>query len=243
MTVVGRGSHRVAERIGITNAGERTETARADARTPPPGLDTRAPSFATRPARWRTAVVALVLALGGCTAGGGAGEASGPPEASAPPIAAEAVTEADAEWMAGMAEHHDQAVALARLAEGRAEDPEVLASAERIATAQAAEAAALRTWLDRRGLGGHDTDHDAGGMPGEISATTFSRAEAATGAAFDRIFLDAMIRHHEGAVQMSEDRLAGAGDPAVSRWARTVAAGQSIEIDRLRGIAARLPVE
>lgn len=183
----------------------------------------------------------LALLVGGCTANDGADEASAPPAASAPPVASEQVTQADAEWMAGMAEHHDQAVALAALAEGRAEDPEVLASAERIATAQEAEAAALRAWLERRGLSGHDAGHGDDGMPGEISATTFAQAEAANGAAFDRLFLDAMIRHHEGAVQMSEERLAAAGDPAVSRWARTVATGQTIELDRLRALAARLP--
>jgi uncharacterized protein (DUF305 family) len=188
-------------------------------------------------ARAATGVVLVALLLGGCTAGGGAGETS------APPIVSEQVTEADAEWMAGMAEHHDQAVALAALADGRADDPEVLASAERIATSQSAEADALRAWLERRGLGDHDASHGGDGMPGEISATTFAQAESATGAAFDRIFLDAMIRHHEGAVQMSEERLAAAGDPAVTRWARTIATGQSIEIERLRALATRLPAE
>jgi len=187
--------------------------------------------------------LAVSLSVVGCTTELGADEASAPPATSAPPAASDEVTDADADWMAGMAAHHDQAVALARLADGRAADPEVRDSAERIATAQAAEAAALRAWLDRRGLGGHAADHGGAGMPGEISATTFARAEAATGAEFDRIFLDAMIRHHEGAVQMSEERMAVAGDPAVSRWARTVAEGQAVEIDRLRTVAARLPLD
>jgi uncharacterized protein (DUF305 family) len=184
----------------------------------------------------------LALVLSACTTAGGSGEPYAAPDTSAPPAATDAVTRADADWMAGMAEHHDQAVALARLAEGRAADPEIVASAERIATAQAAEAAALRAWLGRRGAGGHEATHaDGAGMPGDISATTFERAEQAQGADFDRLFVDVMIRHHEGAVAMSEERLATAGDPAVTRWARAIATGQAIEIDRLRDLAARLP--
>jgi uncharacterized protein (DUF305 family) len=179
------------------------------------------------------AVLALALAFGGCTAGGGAGEAS------TQPIATEEVTEADAAWIAGMAEHHDQAVALAELAEGRADDADVAASAERIAVGQAAEAAALRAWLDRRELG--DAEHDESTeMPGAISATTFARAERSTGAPFDRLFIDTMIRHHEGAVAMSEARLETSGDSAVTRWARIVATGQTIELDRLTDLADRL---
>jgi uncharacterized protein (DUF305 family) len=183
-------------------------------------------------------VLLLAVTLGACTAC----TAGGADEVSTHPIATETeqVTAADAAWIAGMAEHHDQAVALARLAEGRTADPEVLASAERIAAGQAAEATALRDWLDRRGL--DDTAHHGDGdMPGEISASIFARAEAATGDAFDALFLDAMVRHHEGAVQMSEERLAAAGDPAVSRWARTVATGQTVELDRLRALIGRTP--
>lgn len=201
-----------------------------------PGLEPRPSSGAPRRTRW-VAFGALLLAVtfGACTAGGA------PDEASTHPTAIETeVTAADAAWIAGMAEHHDQAVALARLAEGRAADPDVLASAERIAAGQAAEAAALRDWLDRRGLDdtAHHGDED---MPGEISATTFARAEAASGDEFDALFLDAMVRHHEGAVQMSEQRLAEAGDPAVSRWARTVVTGQTVELDRLRALIGRTP--
>lgn len=205
---------------------------------------------AGRQARAATLGLALpIVLLGGCTAYGDADVASTSPEASissqasAPSEPTEAITRADADWMAGMAAHHDQAVALAELAAGRAGDAEVLASADRIAASQAAEAAALRAWSDEHGFERHEVGHGDEGMPGEISATTFSRAATASGTAFDRIFLDAMISHHEGAVQMSEARLAVSGEPAVTRWARAVAAGQAIEIDRLRELRARLPAE
>ncbi|MRG58709.1 DUF305 domain-containing protein [Agromyces sp. CFH 90414] len=194
-----------------------------------------------------TVAIALTLAIPvGTTA------CAGPPsavEASAPDSAIDAATSADdLAWVAGMAAHHDQAVALAGLAAERAGDPRVAAAADRIAVAQSAEASVLRGWLDRRGAAEAGHGHGDGGdpavaeapegMPGEIAASAMRRAAELEGAAFDRVFVDLMIRHHEGAIEMSEARLEASGDPAVARWARTVAQSQSIEIDRLRELAA-----
>ncbi|QAY73787.1 DUF305 domain-containing protein [Agromyces protaetiae] len=183
------------------------------------------------------------LSLAACTFDG-----SGPGSSAPPGAVDEATSAADAAWASAMAAHHDQAVALAALADGRAADPEVIASAGRIASAQAAEATALRAWLAARGVEdtGHEGDgregdeHDGASMPGEISSSTLERAESLSGSAFDRLFVETMIRHHEGAVDMCETRLEASGDPAITRWVRTVAASQGVEIDRLREIDDRL---
>ena len=75
----------------------------------------------------------------------------------------------------------------------------------------------------------------------EISRSTLDRAAELRGTAFDRLFIEAMVPHHRGAIEMAEERLAVPGDSAVSRWARAIATAQALEIDRLLEIEARLP--
>lgn len=154
-----------------------------------------------------------------------------------------APTAADVDYIRAMIAHHEQAVELAGLAPARVGDAELAAIAERIVLVQSAEATQLRTWLERRNsrdLEGDAHEHPAG-MTGEISRSTLDRAAELEGAAFDRLFVDAMVPHHRGAIGMSEARLTETGDPAVARWARAIATAQSLEIDRLLGIEARLP--
>jgi uncharacterized protein (DUF305 family) len=162
--------------------------------------------------------------------------------AEAPGAADSEATAADAAFLEAMVAHHEQAVELAGLAPGRAADSELAELAARILSVQAAEAEAMRGWLDRhraRDLPVGDHAH-VEAMSGEISRSTFDRALTLEGAEFDRLFLAAMLPHHRGAVEMSEARLAEHGDAAVTRWARAIATSQAIEIDRLREIEARL---
>jgi uncharacterized protein (DUF305 family) len=81
-------------------------------------------------------------------------------------------------------------------------------------------------------------------MPGMLTAGQFARLDAARGADFDRLFLEFMIRHHQGAVTMVQQLLAvpGAGqDDDVFRFVADVNVDQTTEIDRMRGMLATLP--
>lgn len=154
-------------------------------------------------------------------------------------------TPADMAFIQAMVAHHEQAVELADLAPGRTADEELADLASRMRATQAAEAETMRSWLERRrarGVPGDDHDH-AAAMRGEISRSTLDRAGELDGAAFDALFIEAMVAHHLGAVEMAEARLAESGDPAVARWARAIATSQSLEVDRLREIEARLAAE
>lgn len=162
---------------------------------------------------------------------------------AAPPAEAE-TTAADLAFVEAMIAHHDQAVELAELAPGRAADAELAELASRMRAVQSAEADAMRSWLERRRT--RDVPSDAHGheeaMRGAISRSTIDRAAELDGAAFDELFIAAMVSHHRGAVEMAEARLAESGDAAVARWARAIATAQSLEIDRLLEIEARLAV-
>lgn len=160
-------------------------------------------------------------------------------------IAESEATAADLAFLDAMIAHHEQAVELTALAPERAADPELADLAGRMHAVQAAEAEAMRSWLERRrtrDLPVDEHDHDDA-MQGEISRSTLDRAAELEGAAFDELFIDAMVVHHRGAIRMAEARLAERGDPAVSRWARAIATAQALEVDRLLEIEARLGSE
>lgn len=199
--------------------------------------------------------IAIAAAGAGCTLDPGTGATTAfvtpaPPGGTDPggdapsdrPVDQDA-TAADVAFVAAMLVHHEQAVELAELAPGRVADPELAGIAERIALVQAAEADQMGRWLERRRTRDGASDaHDHGfGMTGEISRSTIDRAAELHGTAFDRLFIEAMVPHHRGAVEMAEARLSESGDPAVARWARAIATAQSLEVDRLLEIEARLP--
>jgi uncharacterized protein (DUF305 family) len=79
-------------------------------------------------------------------------------------------------------------------------------------------------------------------MPGMLTAEEMARLAQATGPEFDRLFLEFMIKHHEGALTMVQDLFAqpGAGQESdVFAFASDVDADQRMEIDRMR--AALVP--
>jgi uncharacterized protein (DUF305 family) len=58
----------------------------------------------------------------------------------------------------------------------------------------------------------------------------------ASGAEFDRLFLQLMITHHEGALLMADDQRRGGSDVLASQMADDVTSSQSTEIERMRGL-------
>jgi uncharacterized protein (DUF305 family) len=200
------------------------------------------------------AFAALVGGVAGCTSGAETAASTPPFVTPAPPPGSgsagasagaavdQGATQADVAFVTAMIVHHEQAVELAELAPGRAADAELADLAERIALVQADEAEQMRRWLERRSTrdgATDDHDHDDD-MAGAISRSTLDRAAELDGTAFDRLFVEAMVPHHRGAIEMAEARLAEPGDSAVTRWARAIATAQALEIDRLLEIEARL---
>lgn len=80
-------------------------------------------------------------------------------------------------------------------------------------------------------------------MPGMLTPAQMDALAAATGPAFDRLFLEGMIRHHEGALTMVAALLAspGAGEEAqIFGFASDVDSGQRAEIRRMQAILATM---
>lgn len=161
-------------------------------------------------------------------------------------------TEADVRFMQGMIAHHQQALAMSALVPARSSREEVRLLARRIEVSQQGEIGMMRRWLEAHGepvpaADAQHAHHGAGGhqatMPGMLTEQEMARLAAARGAGFDRLFLELMIRHHEGALLMVKELFGrpGAGQEGeVYQFAAEVAGDQQIEIDRMRGMLGSL---
>jgi uncharacterized protein (DUF305 family) len=151
---------------------------------------------------------------------------------------------ADLYFVSMMVVHHTQALRMARLADSHSSSPQVKAVAERISAAQAPEVQTLRAWLTARdqkvpnSLTG--ADHGHAEMPGAVTPARLEALARAKGTAFDRLFLDLMVAHHAGAVQMADTVTTAGTDQAVQEIAAETAVGQSAEIRRMKEIRAGL---
>jgi uncharacterized protein (DUF305 family) len=151
-------------------------------------------------------------------------------------------TEADVAFMQQMIGHHRQALAMTALVAERSERDDLPLLAERITLSQEDEIERLTEWLTAR----DETvpaDHDAhGSMPGMATPEQLAQLEGARGPAFDQLFLDLMITHHQGALTMVADlyRAGGGLEPEADRFAREIEADQAVEINRMDEIAADL---
>ena len=134
-----------------------------------------------------------------------------------------------------MIPHHQQAVDMSELAIEKAVDPDVRALAEQIRDAQAPEIELMESWLDEAGVRmsmGSDAGMGMGGMLGEDDMTAL---EDATGADFDRLFLEGMIEHHEGAIQMAQMVL-DSENPEVKALGEAIVESQTAEIEQMKQV-------
>jgi uncharacterized protein (DUF305 family) len=162
-------------------------------------------------------------------------------------------TAADVAFMTGMIGHHAQAVQMSRLAPANDASRSVQLLAERIAVAQQDEIGFMQRWLrereqpvpttDASHAHGEHAEH-ATMMPGMLTAAELAQLQAARGAAFDRLFLTLMIKHHAGALTMVDQLLASPGaaqDDEVYKFVSDVNADQDTEIARMRRMLESVP--
>ena len=174
--------------------------------------------------------------------------------------------------MQQMIHHHAQAVRMAALVPTRSSREDVRVLAERIDASQQTEIEAMRHWLEDRHelapspemsraihdsimgsmpgmpvmhhMSGADSgDMNAMLMPGMLTTAQMQALADSHGLTFDRLFLEGMIRHHEGALTMVRELLAAPGaaeEPQLFGFASDVDAGQRAEIRRMQAILATM---
>lgn len=156
-------------------------------------------------------------------------------------------TTADVRFMQGMIHHHAQALDMTALLSTRTSSEDMRKLALRIEVSQADEIKMMQRWLEVRGqeVPSEHAHHMNGAtlMPGMLTSEEMDRLAAAKGAAFDRLFLEGMIKHHAGALTMVQELFStpGAGQESeIFAFASDVDADQRMEIDRMGGMLKEL---
>ena len=153
--------------------------------------------------------------------------------------------DADVAFAQGMIPHHEQALEMAALAADNASDERVEDLAAQIEAAQGPEIEEMQAWLaawdeEAPADGEHGEGHegDSGGMMSEEDMTAL---EDATGGEFDRMFLEMMIEHHTGAIEMADTEIADGEFPDALELAETIKSAQEAEITEMESLLEELP--
>jgi uncharacterized protein (DUF305 family) len=168
----------------------------------------------------------------------GAGDTTMAPAATNP--AGADFNDADVVFAQSMIPHHEQAIEMADIAL----DPNVVASdqvkalATRIKGGQDPEIAMMTGWLTAWGqpMSMDAAGHDMGSMDGMMSSTEMDEMGAMTGTDFDKMWMELMIRHHEGAIAMAQTVKTDGQNPDVLALADQVITAQQGEIDEMKAI-------
>ncbi len=163
-------------------------------------------------------------------------------------IAETSYTPADVRFMTDMIPHHHQALVMSRWAPERTNHPEILDLAGRIDGSQADEIAFMQDWLRERGEDvpdptAHHAMHTHHDMAGMATPEQMAQLEASKGTDFDRLFLQLMIPHHDGAIKMVTELLEEPGsayDPVLFEFTNDVTNDQAVEIERMNGLLVEL---
>ena len=163
-------------------------------------------------------------------------------------------SDADVEFMSGMIPHHSQAVVMAGWCGTHGARADVAVLCERIVVGQRDEIKLMQTWLSDRSLPVPDASHTKmhmkmpNGMehdmlmPGMLTDEEMAALDHARGPEFDRLFLEGMIRHHQGAIDMVDDLFKAYGaaqDEVGFKFANDVQADQAVEINVMKDMLAR----
>ena len=171
-------------------------------------------------------------------------------------------TSAAAGFARDMQVHHDQGVELAMIIRDESDDPDIRLLAYDIATTQSNQSGQMQawlnswqlpqaapepemTWMTRPTLAGEGHNHGTEGahspgdpMPGLATPAQITELKSLTGAEADELFLELMIAHHHGAVDMAEAVLDRTDVRVVRQLATTIITSQTAEIEYMTALLA-----
>ena len=172
--------------------------------------------------------LAAVLSLGGCTATTVSNSAD---HSNHMVGESSEFSAADVMFAQMRIPHHQQAVDLGEIAVNSEASPEVLALDKEISNDQTHEIEHMQAWLTAAGASEH-MDHEMG-MDGMLTETQLETLKAAKGEEFDRLFLEGMIAHHEGAISMAQD-VVDSKNTEVAELAASIIESQTKQIEYMK---------
>ncbi|MGM1030664.1 MAG: DUF305 domain-containing protein [Actinomycetota bacterium] len=185
-----------------------------------------------------TGALTLTLALAGCSASPTTHD--GMPGMSGAPSASSDANAAHQMFLMMMVPHHEQAIEMSDMVLSKDDvDPRVLDLAQRIKDAQGPEIEQMEAWLDESGMASGGA-HGMGHGDGMMSDADMQALEDASGVDASRLYLEQMIEHHEGAVEMAEDAVDDGQHPDVVALAQQMADAQTAEIAEMEQLLTEL---
>lgn len=207
-------------------------------------------------------VVALLAVLSfaavAVAGGNGKGNGKGKPSATtttsttttdAPPPPPSSANEADADFVRMMIPHHHQALVLSRLAPDRTTSSDLLALAGRIDVEQTIEITTMQQWQAQNGF--DETDPESAymmmmqdpmmiEMMGMATQAELDQLETLSGTAFDKLFLQLMIDHHQGAIDMCVQVMTHGQEPVLQSMANEMLTTQSTQIFQMQAMLTEI---
>ena len=148
-------------------------------------------------------------------------------------IADSSYTKADVNFLQGMIMHHEQAILMSSYVQSRTNSKNINDLAGRIDASQKDEIDFMQAWLSER-------DEQTTGMmkmmKGMATEYQLKGLQSSIGVDFDRQFLQLMINHHDGAVEMVEELRGYRGsayDPVLNQFVSDLVNDQGVEIERM----------
>ena len=162
-------------------------------------------------------------------------------------IADTSYIKADVKFLQGMIIHHQQAILMSSMADKRTNNETIVDLAKRIDVSQEDEINFMESWLYDRGENKKDMPHHHMhmdmGMAGMATPKQLEDLKNTKATDFDRLFLQLMIAHHDGALKMVEELKEFSGsayDPILSEFVSDLVNDQGVEIERMNTIAVNL---
>ena len=162
-------------------------------------------------------------------------------------IADTSYIKADVKFLQGMIIHHQQAILMSSMADKRTNNETIVDLAKRIDVSQEDEINFMESWLYDRGENKKDIPHHNMhmdmGMAGMATPKQLEDLKNTKATDFDRLFLQLMIAHHDGALKMVEELREFSGsayDPILSEFVSDLVNDQGVEIERMNTIAVNL---
>lgn len=184
-------------------------------------------------------VIATLVAASVIAAACGSSDNTEPSTTGIPAVVGSEFNDADVSFVQGMIPHHSQAVEMATVALEKSSNPTIVDLATRIQAAQDPEIEQMRGWLTTWGQKEMSSDMegmDHGSAEGMMDDSEMTALNAAEGVKFDTLFVDMMIRHHQGAIAMANTVLSEGTDPGVRTLAEAIITTQESEIAEMQGL-------
>ena len=199
------------------------------------------------------AALAASLGLAGCAANAGSGNSmpmdhgssgamsSTMPGAGSTPSAGADHNQADIMFAQMMIPHHSQAVEMSDIILAKKDMPaDVTALATKIKAAQAPEIKQMTGWLTGWNVPTVMSDHSGHGMAGMVDDDGINQLKSATGTEAARLFLEQMIGHHEGAIDMAQQEISAGKSPDAVKLGHDIVDAQQAEITQMKQLLAGL---